>query len=389
MTTLARSIRNSVVVKRHQDPYHMDLRIVLQEDTTTASGQQHHQPYEKQATTDYDPYGGFTPTPSTMMKEAFSGRNKIPQSAHISKQEVVVERPSASDDDHNDQLEQTDEHLVVDILETNQDHGYLYHNAQYQTQNHTRRVVTPKQRQKEAPAAVETTTKAPSTTRERLDEAERYSRILESNVTLHKRLGQLEEQLHQRDSQLQLLQDQLARLQRSQQQQEQLCLSPPVRDEWDASVVTWKIPKFEKRLTTARHFFQSSAFQVSSYASFYLTVCVLEVDDTVPESRRPVAIFVKAAEQRGSGHAPAKPSIFPIRLDGSKITLVGNSDSCRHDKTVQVGETQMEDASQGKGVRQFTTLGTLRESFLQDDASVVVRATVRVPRIPNYRLRTV
>ncbi|KAL3924291.1 MAG: hypothetical protein SGILL_001132 [Bacillariaceae sp.] len=298
----------------------------------------------------------------------------------------------------------------------------------------TRRVVTPNQSPPPRPAsAVKTTatsTAPPSTaTRERLDEAETHIQILESNVTLHKRLGQLEDDIREKDTHLQLLQQQFEQLMKHAQRQDQQLrrlqdtaqvTAPPQlpttptaptaptasAEEWDAAVVTWRIPKFEKKLTTERHFFESSPFSVSWYAQFYLTVCVLEVEDTVPESRRPVAIFLKAkaaaasGQQRNGQNASAPPpqsSIFPIRLDGSKITLASNNNSNQddyyhgavQDLTVQVGQTQMEDISQGKGVRQFTTLGALRDFYLQDDASVVVRATVRVPRVPIYRLRTI
>ncbi|KAL3908211.1 MAG: hypothetical protein SGARI_003166 [Bacillariaceae sp.] len=303
----------------------------------------------------------------------------------------VVDWPSNTDAEDDD--------LVVDIIESQQDDDYLYKNAHYQHHSKsTRRVVTPDPKPSALEATATTTTQAPST-REKLDEAERHLKVLESNVTMHKRLGQLEDQLHQRDTQMQLLQKQLGQLlKHSRQQDQQLrrlksqpTATADATEEWDTAVVTWKIPKFEKTLTTAREFFESSPFAVSFYAQFYLTVCVLEVDDDVPESRRPVAIFLKAkttAQQRG-GKEQQVPSIFPIRLDGSKITLVSNNQQYAKDKTVQVGETQMEDAKQGKGVRQFTTLGALRQSFLQDDASVVVRATVRVPRIPIHRLRTI
>ncbi|KAG7352553.1 hypothetical protein IV203_008601 [Nitzschia inconspicua] len=241
--------------------------------------------------------------------------------------------------------------------------------------------------------------------KERLDEAERHVKILESNVTLHKRLAQLEDQLYIRDRQFEQLQAQMQQLLRNAQQQEQQILqlqsrlhpAPSEDEQWDAAVVTWKIAKFEKKLTADRHFFESLPFHVGFYASFYLTVCVLEVDDTVPESKRPVAIFLKAFTgndkntiQHQQQHQQQHSSIFPIRLDGSKITLVNNKSISGNDddKTFQVGQSQMEDASQGKGVRQFISLGKLRESYLQNDASVVVRATVRVPHIPIYRLKT-
>jgi hypothetical protein len=180
-------------------------------------------------------------------------------------------------------------------------------------------------------------------------------------------------------------------------------------NDWDAVSVTWTIPKFEKRLTCERHFYESSTFSIGQAGaiSFYLTVCVLEVGDTVPESKRPIAIFLKVANQKRKHHPSTTDTItstltggtciFPLRLDGSSITLVGNHGPHSHthghsyhpgDKTVQVGQTVMEDASQGKGVRQFTTLGNLRDLFLQSDDSVIVRATVRVPRIPTYILYT-
>jgi hypothetical protein len=248
--------------------------------------------------------------------------------------------------------------------------------------------------------------------RELLDEAERHVKVLESNVALHKQLAQLEEKLYTRDRQLEELQAQMQQLLRNSQQQEQnirqlqqqqqqlqqsQVSNQAAQEQWDAAVVTWKIAKFEKKLTAERHFFESSSFSVGCYASFYLTVCVLEVEDTVPESRRPVAIFLKAAspdkpalsQQQQQQQQHRSSSIFPIRLDGSKITLVSNKfHGADNDLTVQVGQTQMEDASQGKGVRKFITLGELRQSFLQNDASVIVRATVRVPHIPIYRLQT-
>jgi hypothetical protein len=180
---------------------------------------------------------------------------------------------------------------------------------------------------------------------------------------------------------------------------------------WNTSNVTWTIPRFEKTLTTRRHFYESSRFTCGP-ASLYLTVCILEVDDHVPEAERPVAIFIKSATGRkqhstgskksnhydpmcdeSSSSSPSSSSIFPLRLDGSSITLVGNKAAMSAgigNKTIQVaGETAvMDDPSQGKGVRQFTTLGALRDFFLQKDASVVVKATVRVPYVQTYQLTT-
>jgi len=253
---------------------------------------------------------------------------------------------------------------------------------------------------------------------ERLGEAERQLKILESNIVLHKRLAAMEETLQQREQEIRTLQSQvqdllalhhkqdhqLRKIQQQQQQQHQED-SPQGSNsnaQWDSSVVTWKIPSFEKELTYERHFFESSIFSVGSSASFYLTVCVLEVGYTVPESERPIAIFIKSAahklaKQRHNHQATnhksvSLSSIFPLRLDGTSITLVANKKAVAaglRDKTVQVGETRMEDQSQGKGVRQFTTLGKLRDLYLQKDDSVIVRATVRVPHVHTYQLETI
>lgn len=419
-TTLARTIRNTVV-QQSKDPYHMELSIVLQDDDDEEEKMvvEHHRQKFQDRTTQkddihYNPYGRVTPTPerTAMMTASLRQSLHIQQAAsaaaddgddEISDRDVIDWPTTISDDDRGVENKNTyHDNPVVDMIESKQDDDYLYRNAQYlhHHSKSTRQIVNPTQR---GPPAIEiNTTATPAlTTREKLDEAERHLKVLESNVTLHKRLGQLEDQLRQRDSQLQLLQNQFEQLlkhsrqqdqqlRRLQQQQRNTTTVSQPNEEWDAAVVTWKIPKFEKMLTTARHFFESSPFQVSSYALFYLTVCVLEVEEDVPESKRPVAIFLKAkttTAPRGDKH-PDEPSIFPIRMDGSKITLVSNHHDAE-DKTVQVGETQMKDASQGKGVRQFTTLGTLRKRFVQDDASVVVRATVRVPRTPIYWLKAV
>lgn len=242
------------------------------------------------------------------------------------------------------------------------------------------------------------TNTAASSYEERLASIERQLQKFDSNVALRKRLTQLEQDMQQRDVQLAKMQAQLQEWQ-----------------DWESQSVSWTISAFEKRLTSERHFFESSTFTVGTQYPFKLTVCVLEVPDTVPEAKRPVAIFIKSAlhhrprqQQRQKSrsnhreegaadhpeeddthtHTSASSSVlFPIRLDGSSITLVGRR--TMHNKTILVGEkTLMEDPSQGKGVRQFTTLGTLRDSFLQMDASVVVRATVRVPRIQTCSLQT-
>jgi hypothetical protein len=215
-----------------------------------------------------------------------------------------------------------------------------------------------------------------------LVDIERQMLIFESNVALYQRLTQLERDMQQRDLELAKMQEQLHEW-----------------HNWESHSVTWAIRAFEKKLTARRCFFESSTFAVGK-CPFYLTVCVLEVADTVPEARRPIAIFIKSALNRrpqlerktpqvggdDDGNSTASSSMFPLRLDGSSITLVGRT--TMQNATVQMGEAHMKNASQGKGLRQFCTLGKLRESFLQTDASVVVRATVRVPRVRTSSLQT-
>jgi hypothetical protein len=283
-----------------------------------------------------------------------------------------------------------------------------------------------------------------TTTYDRLDEAERQLKILESNVVLHKRMDAMDTIVQNQmleNQKLQISLQTVINAYNKQQQQMKQLLQKMEQHERESSSssssssrpnnnnnnnhnsnlveesslrntsnVTWTIPSFEKTLTTRRHFYESSRFTCGP-ASLYLTVCILEVNDHVPEAERPVAIFIKSAtgrKQHGTGSkkgnhydpmceesssSSSSSSIFPLRLDGSSITLVGNKAAMSAgigNKTIQVaGETAvMDDPSQGKGVRQFTTLGTLRDFFLQKDASVIVKATVRVPYVQTYQLTT-
>ena len=233
---------------------------------------------------------------------------------------------------------------------------------------------------------------------DRIAQIESNMKLVEDHVALFERLLHLEDCMKRRDEEMQLLQDALIE-----------------QYEHETTSVSWKIPQFEKKLIPGqRHFFESSTFVVcgrSQPVPFFLTVCVLEVDDHVPESKRPVAIFIKSALNRKkdpsspkSQSPPRSPSkavashgfdykyddIFPLRLDGSSLTLVGNGDGLqeRADKTIQVGEATMDDPSQGKGLRHFVSLGELRTLFLQDDASVIVKATIRIPRLHTVQLET-
>lgn len=241
----------------------------------------------------------------------------------------------------------------------------------------TRSVISPSA---STPPAQPTT----SMMQDRLAQVEANMRLVEDQVALHQRLLQVEECMKRRDEEMCHLRQQMEEQTR-----------------FESHAVEWCIPALEKRLMPGqqRHFFESSTFG-SRACPFYLTVCVLEVPDHVPEARRPVAIFIKSAfnreqkqhhkqkqQQQQSRNYSKSSNIFPLRLDGSSLTLVGNP-ACCQDKVVQVGEAVMEDASQGKGLRQFTTLGQLRDYYLQDDASVIVRATIRVPRIHTVQLET-
>lgn len=164
---------------------------------------------------------------------------------------------------------------------------------------------------------------------DRLAMVERNLQLVEDQVALHHRLMHLEDCMARRDVEMKTLQDEVWEMKT-----------------YDSHSVSWKIPAFEKRLVPGkRHFFESTTFGTRS-CPFYLTVCVLEVDDTVPEAKRPVAIFIKSALPRERSHSnnksrsnnngkrshqdPVKDNIFPLRLDGSSLTLVGRSD--RYDK---------------------------------------------------------